>query len=80
MPKSVTFTVPSAASKMLPGLLSRWMTRLRWATSRAEATSAAISAARRGSNAPSERSTSRSDRPLISSITMKYVLASSPQS
>ena len=63
IPKSVTFTVPSVARRMFPGLTSRCTRPARWAAARAEATSAPISAARRGSRAPSLRRTSRRLRP-----------------
>ncbi len=71
IPKSVTFTVPPGVTMMFPGLMSRWYTPASWATVSAAAVSAAISAARRGSSAPSVRRISRKVRPSINSITMK---------
>ena len=44
IPKSVTSTRPSWASRMLPGLMSRWTIPRAWAAASARATSAAIRA------------------------------------
>jgi hypothetical protein len=71
MPKSATFTWPLVSTITLPGLMSRWTTPLRWANPSAEATSAPISAARRGWTAPSDRMISDRLRPSMYSITMK---------
>ena len=38
MPKSATFTWPSARNRMLEGFTSRWMTPWAWAQARASAT------------------------------------------
>ncbi len=71
MPKSATFTWPLGAMRMLPGLMSRCTTPLRWANPSAAATSAAISAARRGCRGPSVRTMSERLRPSMYSMTMK---------
>ncbi len=80
MPKSVTLARPALVNMMLPGLMSRWMTPSTWAKLSASATSAAISAARRGWSGPSDLSTSATDGPSMYSMTMKYVPPCSPQS
>ncbi len=80
MPKSVTFTWPSRVIKMLPGFTSRCTTPVRCAYPSAAATWAAICAARAGDSVVVLRRRSASEVPSTSSITMKYVPASSPQS
>jgi hypothetical protein len=71
MPKSVTFAWPERVSSTLPGFTSRCTTPREWAKPSPPATSAAISAARRGWNGPSERSTRDRLGPSTYSITMK---------
>ena len=71
MPKSATFTWPLGEIRMLPGLMSRCTTPLRWAKPSAAATSAVISAARRGCSGPSVRTISDRLRPSTYSMTMK---------
>ncbi len=71
MPKSATFTCPAGVMRMLPGLMSRWTTPLRWAKASAAATSAVISADRLGCSGPSVRMISESGRPSTYSMTMK---------
>ena len=44
-PRSASFGVPSASNMMFSGLMSRWITPCRCATSRASATCAAIDTA-----------------------------------
>ena len=80
MPKSVTFTVPLASRRMLPGFTSRWITPLRWANPRAAAAAAPMSAARSAGMAPLLLRSADSGLPSTYSITMKYVPSSSPQS
>jgi hypothetical protein len=45
-PKSRIFTIPSSVMKMFAGLMSRWITRRRWANDRPSQISAAISSLR----------------------------------
>ena len=71
MPKSATFTWPVGEMMMLPGFTSRCTTPLRWANPSAAATSAVISADRRGCSGPSVRMISDRLRPSTYSITMK---------
>ena len=58
-PKSVTFTRPSGAIRMFPGLTSRWTMPAACAQSSAESTAIVTSAAAAGSSAP-PRTTSAS--------------------
>ena len=70
MPKSVSTTRPLRSSSTLPGLTSRCSTPTWWAASSASITLAPIAAASRGSIAPRSFSTSSSDGPSMSSMTM----------
>ena len=70
MPKSMTFTSPGGVIMMFPGLTSRWTIPAAWAKDRAEATCAAISAARSGMRWPSVFRTSASVLPATYSMTM----------
>ena len=64
IPKSVTIARPSAASRMLPGLMSRWTMPRTWATPRARATSSPMRAACRGASRPPRRSRAARSSPI----------------
>src|SRR5690606_16256923 len=70
MPKSVSTTRPSLAISTLAGFTSRCSTPAACAARSAASTSAPIPAARAGDIGPSASSTSASDRPRTSSITI----------
>src|SRR5690606_39034500 len=70
MPKSVSTTRPSLAISTLAGFTSRCSTPAACAARSAASTSAPIPAARAGDIGPSASSTSPSDRPRTSSITI----------
>lgn len=70
IPKSVSTTRPSFAISTLAGFTSRCSTPAAWAERSASSTSAPIRAARCGAIGPSASSTSASDRPRTSSITI----------
>ena len=56
IPKSITFTLPSAVSMMLPGLMSRWTRCCEWEYSRADSTPDTMeTASLMGTGVPSER-------------------------
>ena len=71
MPKSATFTVPLVATRMLAGLMSRWIMPFEWAKPRAAATSPAISADCIAESRPRVRRMSARLLPSTYSITMK---------
>ncbi len=71
MPKSVTFASPERVNSTFPGFTSRCTTPREWAKPNPAATSAATSAARRGCNGPSLRSTLDRLGPSMYSMTMK---------
>lgn len=83
MPKSSTFTVPSRATRMLPGFRSRWMTGTSCAWDSTVATCAATAAAQltgsgrfgsmyAESGTPSTSSMTRNSRSCASSSTASY--------
>ena len=80
MPKSATFTLPLLATRMLAGLMSRWIMPLACAKPRAPATSVATSLACIGDSRPRAFRMSARLLPSTYSITMKYVVPWRPQS